>query len=145
MPYDAREMKQILRHNLLLDATLVDLVAHRVFTAHGRDTEEATRHFPTLIVELRGGSEFEAAPVARRQLFLYGYSNVSQDQASEIYGAAADVIRRGVGLSPPVDGSGDPCFDSCGYFTPQNVVLDGWNSQIGAWFTRGSWIGWQIG
>lgn len=145
MAYSVRQLKQILRHHLLLDGAVVALASTRVFTAHGRDTEQATREYPTLITEFRGGFEFTSAPVARREFYLYGYSNVSQDQATELYEAAADVIRRDAGLVAPPDESGGPCFNSCGYFIPRNVVMEGWNPQSAAWFARGTWFGWQIG
>jgi len=144
MAYSVRQLKQILRHHVLRDETVVSLVGRRVFTALDRNTEEQTRQQPVAIFEFRGGSEYSSAPVARREMYVYGYSNTSQDQADEVYEALADVLRRN-GLTAPLDSGGLPCFDSCGYFLPANVVLTGYNSDVNAWFSRGTWLAWQVG
>lgn len=145
MAYSVRQLKQILRHHALKDEALLKLVGRRVFTAHDKNSAEATRAEPTAIFEFRGGNEYESAPVARRELFVYGYSNVSQDQADEVYEAIANLIRRGAGLTAPPDENGDPCFDSCAYFIPANVVRTGENPEVSAYFCRGTWFAWQVG
>ncbi len=145
MAYSIRQLKQILRHNALQDGAVVELVGTKVFTSHDKNTQESTRTQPTAIFEFRGGNEFESAPVARREVFIYGYSNTSQDQADEVYEALADVVRRGGGLNAPPDENGDPCFDSCAYLVPAPTVRTGYNDNVDAWFTRGTWFAWQVG
>ena len=78
-------------------------------------------------------------------MFLYGYSNRSQDEAEQIYEAAQEVLDRGSGHPAPPDELGAPCFASCGYFQESDGQFDGFNEQVGAWFTRGQWVAWQFG
>lgn len=145
MPYKVSELKQIITHALLHDGTVVDLVADRVFTAHNEDPDDATISQPTCIIEFRGGQEFSSSPIARRRFFLYGYSKRSQAEAEAVYEAAKEALRRGVGHHAPPDESGDPCFDSCGYFWELDGPMEGKNPQARAWFTRGTWQAWQNG
>jgi hypothetical protein len=144
MAYKTSELKQIIRHALITDSTVFGLVDIRIATAHRKDADAPTATMPEIIVGFRGGQEFGSSPVARRTFFLYGYSNRSQSEAEEVYEAAADVLRR-TGHGAPPNEAGDPCFEACGYFIPQGQPLEGWNPVAEAWFTRGSWLGWQKG
>lgn len=144
MAYEVSRLKQVLRHHLTADPALFALVRGQVFSGHGRDTEEASRVGPLVIVDFRGGIESEMAPVARRTFHLWAYSTEGPDHAGRVYEAAKVVLRR-KGLGAPLDEAGDPCFAQCGYFIPGADELHGWNEVLGANYVRGTWQGWTFG
>lgn len=137
--FDLREVKQVLRANLLADADVVEIAAERVFGAHGRDTEDATRSQPALIMEFVGGtSPGAASPVHGRAMHLYGYSNTSADVAIDLYQRAAKVLRRR-GLSHPKAATDPECPQACVYGIEVATPVEGYNDTVGAWFARGTW------
>ncbi len=138
------ELREALRAALLADVAVVGLVENRVYTAHGRDTEEATRVHPVLILDFRGGSSLPSAPVQQRRVDVYGYSNRSAGQSEQVYVAARAALQNRGLHSGKVDALGDPCPSLCVYATETSGPVDGWNSLVDAWFTRGTFriLGW---
>ncbi len=142
--YKVSELKQILSYHVGRDPSVFALVEDRVYTAHGKDTEEASRQSPLVIFDFRGGLTQKSAPVARRTFHVYAYSNRSGHEAGRLYEHVAEVLRL-EGLGAPPDENGDPCFAQCGYFIEADAQVEGWSSVTSSWWVRGTWQGWTFG
>lgn len=148
MAYDLRETKQVLRVVLLRDSSVQGLVADgvQVFTAHGRDADEATRKQPALILSFRGGpGKRLPAPVQNRTVHLYAYSNVSQDQADELHVLATAVLTDTGAVSHPDRATNPSCPQQCVSVLETAGATGGWNDQVGAWYARSTLAAWGIG
>lgn len=138
------DINAVLRHTLMQDQAVFSIADGRVYTSHGRDAEEATRTYPTVIMEHHGGTDYAQAPVAARRVYLYAYSNRSADEAFRLYDAVKEVLqRRGVGGR--LDAMGQPCEPVCAYGIERSGVFNGWNPEVSAWFVRGEWSIWAFG
>lgn len=136
------EFRRVIRDALLADPEVYKLTESRVYTAHTRAAEQATQKYPALILEARGGSDFQSAPLATRDFFMYAYAASDLDLALKLYEAAKAVLqRKGVGHG----NDGPECPELCAYGIERSGVFDGWNDKVSAWFVRGAWTALAIG
>lgn len=148
MAYDLRETKQVMRVVLLKDTDVQGLVADgvQVFTAHGRDADEATRKQPALILDFRGGpGKRLSAAIQNRTVHLYAYSNLSQDQADELHVLATKVLTDTGAVCHPDRLTNPACPQQRVAVLEQAGATSGWNDQVGAWFARSTLAAWGIG
>ncbi len=144
MALEQSRMLAILRWNLINEKAVFNIVQGNVFDHHGEDVSKATAESPVLIVETRGGSRLQSAPVAGRSIHLYAYSNLDSAGAHRLYEAATEVLNR-QGIKAQPDENGDPCWPQCLYCYESDGVLSGYNNEVRAWFVRGTWAVWQKG
>lgn len=148
MAYDLRETKQVLRVVLMRSTTVQGLVADgvQVFTAHGRDADEATRKQPALILDFRGGpGKRLSAAIQNRTVHLYAYSNVSQDQADELHVLATAVLTDVGAVCHPDRATNPACPQQRVAVLEAAGATSGWNDQVGAWYARSTLAAWGIG
>ena len=141
------ELERVIVHALSENAAVMEILGGvpRIFTDHGKESEEATRVMPTLIIEHTGGPRQRSAPIARRGFYLYAYANRSQADALRLYEAAASVLQTEGKRAPPEPVTGDPVFDLRGYFVEVDGPRSDYNTQVTAWYVRGTWTGHTFG
>jgi hypothetical protein len=134
------DLDRLLVHHLTASDEVMALLGGeaRVFTSHGRDSEEATRVGPALILEWGSGPVRRSAPLSRRTLHTYGYSRVSQAEAVRLHEAARAVLQA-EGLTAPRTAGGEPAFSLRAVLFEDQAPIRGWNTDVAAWFTRGTW------
>ena len=138
-----RQLRAVLRHNIVEDPAVYAICEGRVLSSHGVDSENVTREHPAVILDLRGGSDFAQAPVGRREVHVYAYSNRNGDEALDLYEAVKEVLQRS-GLTGRLDENGDPCEDVCAYGYEEEGPLESYNQLVHAWFVRGTWRVWAL-
>lgn len=132
-------LKQLLVHHLTQDPTLLELLGGpRVYTAHGRDSEEATRETGCVVIQMRGGPTLDSSPVATRTFWLWAYSARNPSEAGDVYVAARNVLRL-QGLTAPLTTWGAPAFPLCAYCRETSGPIEDFNPQLTAWWSRGTW------
>lgn len=141
------ELERVIVHALSENVAVMELLGGvpRIFTDHGKDSEEATASLPTLIIEHIGGPRQRSAPITRRGFFLYAYSNRSQAEAFRLYEAASDLLQTEGHKAPPDPATGDPAFTLRAYFTEADGPRSDYNTQVAAWYVRGTWTGHTFG
>jgi hypothetical protein len=127
------EVKQLLRAHLLADSALAALVGGRVYGVHLEDADAQTvlQNGPMVVFEMLAGSLRWHGAVAIPTVEVYGYSKRSSDEASQVYDAVVDALQH----ERLTIGS----LDVRGLARETQRPLDGYNTQIRAWFNRGRW------
>ena len=133
MPFaNSQSLIALLRHTLMQNTSLTDLVGGRIYGAHVHTPDSITVVYPLVIIELEGGSVGTSSSYQQQIIFLYGYSRESIGQAIEIYDAAHASLHHQL-----LKRAGNPV---AGYAMETLRPEQGWNEQVQSHFVRGMYV-----
>lgn len=128
-----QDVLTLIRLLLLEDSTVAFLVEDRITGpfAPRSGTEEGETIYPRIVIDVVGGGMDPQGALQTPIVQIYAYSRTSQGDAVRVYDAVRPVLRMarlqrdGVGVR--------------GTIREAEVPVDGFNSQLGAWYSRGTY------
>tara|TARA_R110000824_G_scaffold42863_1_gene125601 strand:- start:108 stop:521 length:414 start_codon:yes stop_codon:yes gene_type:complete len=131
MALSTRTTKRLIRTFLLGQASVTSLVDDRIFGSHLQDSDAETTEFPLVVFALLSGHAAWDTAVQAQSVEIYAFSKRSADEASKIYDAVFGAIQHerlsveGISVKALISEVQRP--------------VDGYNSNVRAWFSRGRW------
>lgn len=126
----SEDLIKVVRHKLLSESAITDIVGGRVYGAHFQDPDARTVVYPMVVMEMRGGGSLTATYQATT-LYLYAYSRDSQGKAFILYDAVYQALQQ---QRVARDG-----VSFAGYCMEANRPDSGWNEAARAYYARGLW------
>ena len=129
-----RALKQLIRAHLMADPGVKALVDARVYGVHLEDADAGTvlQSGPLVVYELLSGNLRWHGAVAIQTVEVYGYSKRTADEASAVYDSVADSLQSECLKIPGISVTA--------VAREVQRPVDGYNSQLRAWFARGRWL-----
>jgi len=129
---DTQELIALLRHKLMTDAAISEIVGGRVLGAHPRTPDDRSTVYPLIILELEGGGASPTSGFQTATLFLYTYHRGSLGEAMRLYDLCHAALHH---QTLRRDG-----VSSAGYALEQQRPESGWNEQARAHWCEGLWV-----
>ena len=125
---------QVMRHTLLEESDITDLVGSRVVTDHIIDYENQTFEMPCIIIDLQSGQANYARADQRLVFHVYVYSKESSAESFEIYDVVYEKLSA-VRLN--IDD-----ISAKGYSREAERPIHGYNNDVKGWYCRATYITW---
>lgn len=122
---------QLIRKHLLESSTILSLVDGRCYTAHFFDFDNQTVQMPLIIIDVDGGDANYSSATQLVKMHVYAYSRKSQAESLKIYQAAYERLNAS---DLRIDG-----ISLTGTAVETSRPITGYNDQIRAYFSRGSY------